>query len=272
MLSQRKKVIIVFIILILLLSLIFFISSFDSGKLFFHKIVNQNDTEKILSDRKLCEEKFVFDDGKIKWAKDYDQLSLLTAYAFCEFGIKADYKYCESGILPQDSGYVGTCRRSVLLKKVFLPLVVKDKQPQDVAGDFEYYLMTYPDSQLAKLLSGDENNSGKILNYFANKDGKICEGLDKKEACLSFFTGDAKYCQNIVFDKDRINCINEAVLRQALESQDIEKCSGLNDEDGSLSAVCRSVLNKDDQLCSKNKKYLGDFIGKYCEITNPLTF
>lgn len=270
MLSKRQKAIIVFIILLLLLSAISLIFSFDTGKIFFLKTVNRKNTEKILSERKKCEENFVFDEEKISWANKHDRLSLLRKHNFCEFGIKADYKYCESGILPPGDDDVKICQKVVMFKKVFLPLAQKEKFPQDVVDDLEYFKSISPDSQLTKLSSGEKVNSGQLLNYFVNKDRKICDGLDKKDSCLGFFTGDAKYCQDILFDEDKNNCINEAKMRQALESQNIEKCSELNDENGSLSMMCQSILNKDDQSCFDDEKYQGDFVVEYCKIENPL--
>lgn len=270
MLSQKKKVVIVFIILVILLSLIFLIFSFDAGKKFFLKIADRKNTEKILSDRKKCEENFVFDEGKINWADKHNRSSLLRKHNFCEFGIKADYKYCESGILSPGDDDVKICQKVVMFKKVFFPLAQKEKSPQDAVDDLEYFKSISPDSQLTKLLSGEKMNSGQLLNYFVNKDRKICDGLDKKDSCLGFFTGDVKYCQNILFDKDKNDCINETILRQALESQNIEKCSEINDENGSMSMMCQSILNKDDQSCFDDEKYQGDFVVEYCEIENPL--
>lgn len=268
--SQRKKVIVVFIILVIFLSLVFFVFSSETGKNFFLKTVNRKKTEKTLSDRKKCEENFVIDEGKINWANKHDQLSLLRKYAFCEFGTKADYEYCNSGILSLDKGDAKNCQKIIMLKKVFLPLAQKEKSPQDVVDDLKYFQLIALDSQLKGLLSGEKINPGELLNDFVNKDGKVCDGLDKKESCLGFFTGDVKYCQNILFDKDKNSCINEAILRQALESQNIEKCLEINDEDGLFPVICQSILNKDDQYCSDNGRYLNNFIGEYCKTENPL--
>lgn len=272
MLSQKQKLITVFIGLIVLLFAVFLVFSFENGKLFFLKSVNRKNTEKILSDRKQCEDNFVFDEAKFDWASKNGHQLLLKKYAFCEAGARADYEYCLSGILTAVESDKRNCQKIVTFKKVFIPLLQKEKSPQDVVGDFEYFQSVSPDSPISKLSNEKGISSGQILNYFANKDGLACEGLEKKEPCLAFFTGDAKYCQDLLLDKDKNSCMNEVIVRQAIESQNLEKCQEINDQDddGLLHVICESIVNKDSQFCSSNREYLGDFIDEYCKIENPL--
>jgi hypothetical protein len=271
MITQKQKVIIVFVILILLLSAIFFFISFDKVKLAILTTVSNKNTEKVLSDRKKCEDNFVLDEGMITLARKNDILKFLKDYSLCEFGVKADFNYCNSGALAQEKFDSSTCREIVVIKKVFLPLAQKSSFPQDVISDFKIFQSKNPpESPLQKLVEGGKNTSGDLLNFFARKDGTVCESLDRKGSCLGFFTGDVKYCQDILFDEDKRSCINKALLRQALESQSMEKCSEISNEDGLLPAVCESIVNKDPQLCDNNKNLLSDFSREYCKIENPL--
>lgn len=271
MITQKQKVIIVFILLILLLFAIFFAISSDKWKLFILKTVNQKNTEKVLSDRKKCEDNFVLNEDKIVIASKEGIAKLLKDYSLCEFGVKSDFGYCNSETLFQGENGSSTCREIVVIKKVFLPLAQKTSLPQDVSNDFEYFQSTNsPESPLKKLVEGGKNTSGELLNYFESKDGSVCESLERKGSCLGFFTGDVKYCQGILFDEDKKGCINKAILRQALESQNMEKCSEISNEDGLTRAVCESILNKDDQRCANDKELLSNFAGEYCKIENPM--
>jgi len=272
MITQKQKVIIVFIILILLLCAIFFAISSDKGKLFILKTVNRKNTEKILSDRKKCEGNFVLNEDKIAIAGKNDIAKQLRDYSLCEFGVKSDFDYCNSETLLQDEKGASSCREIVVIKKVFLPLAQKTGFPQDVSSDFEYFQSTNPpESPLKKLVDEKGYTSGELLNYFYSKDGSVCEKLERKGSCLGFFTGDVKYCQGILFDEDKKSCVNKAILRQALDSQDMGKCSKISDEDGGLMrSVCESILNKDDQRCNNDKKLLNDFAKEYCKIENPM--
>src|SRR3989339_828179 len=132
MLTQKQKVIIVFIILILLLFAILFIISLDRVKLTVLKVVNKNNTEKILSDRKKCEDNFVLNEDKIASTGNKDIAKLLKDYSLCEFGVKSDFDYCNSDALMQGEYGSSTCREIVVIKKVFLPLAQKSSFPQDV--------------------------------------------------------------------------------------------------------------------------------------------
>ncbi len=139
MITKKQKVIIVFIVLILLLFAIFFAISSEKGKLFILKTVNRKNTEKILSDRKKCEDNFVLSEDKIAKASETGIEKFLNDYSICEFGVKSDFDYCNSGTLSQEEKSLSTCREVVVIKKVFLPLAQKTSSPQDVSNDFEYF-------------------------------------------------------------------------------------------------------------------------------------
>jgi hypothetical protein len=169
-------------------------------------------------------------------------LSLLTEYSQCRSAVKDSMNECNN--LKAESDIFKTCCANFKEYQALFGRIVRDGRV--TPGMFDLWLGR-----------GTEKDFQSFMQGFLKEDISVCESVpaDERYECRAVITGDDSLCKSE-------SCESKAAYVKAIRSGNIDECNNI--KNGSIKAMCRGYISKDEKICDKEAKF-EFFKRQYCK-------